>query len=360
MKHVIDNIRRTTAARRPLAVTIVALLVGFAIIFAWRSWRQPDAEAATPPPTAAPMILVRTQTVPQSFEAVGTLEAMRQVTLAAEVPGRVVAIRFAAGDAVGGGRPLVQLYDAPERADLAAAVARARLAQAQYDRSLSLAPSGAEPVQALQQREAELAQARAAVRQIEARIVQKVVRAPFAGQIGLRKVNLGQYVNPGDSLATITDLSRLYVNFTVPQQQLQLLRVGAAVNLTTDAIPNRAFAARINAIEPLVGTDTRNVQVQAILDNPGCSLRPGLYVTARLALPDLVNAVVVPSTAIVTSASGDSILAVRRGVAVAVPVVTGGRIGDQVVVQQGLKAGDTIIVSGQLRVQPGAHVVAAR
>jgi len=360
MAMTIETIRHRVGAARPVAITIVAIGVGFALIFAWRLMRQPAVSTGASAPISAPLMTVSTENVPQSLEAVGTLEAVRQVTLAAEVPGRVVALSFDAGETVAAGRTLIQLYDAPERADLSAAQARVDFAKHEFDRSQALAPSGSEPVRIYQQRRAELAQARAATEQIEARIAQKAVRAPFAGVIGLRKVNLGQYVNAGDRLATITDLDLLYVNFTVPQQRLGELAVGARVTLVSDAVPGREFIARINAIEPQVGVDTRNVQAQAILDNRDHVLRPGLYGTVRLTLPALSNAITVPTTAIITSPSGDTVLVVRDDVAYSVSVITGARIGDRVVVARGLVAGDRVITAGQLRVQPGVRVAAAR
>lgn len=355
-----QGLRQKVSAGGPLAITALAIILGFVVILGWRMARQPAAPSDTTPPVPASLTTVRAGTVPQSIEAVGTLEAVRQVTLAPEVAGRVIALGFQAGETARAGQPIVRLYDAPERADLAAAVARVGLAKSQYQRSLALAPSGAEPVQTLQQRKAELAQAEAARQQIEARIAQKTVRAPFAGVIGLRKVNLGQYVNAGDALATITDLDRLYVNFTVPQQRLAQTVPGASITLVSDALPGRSFSGRINAVEPQVGAETRNIQVQAVLDNRQHALRPGLYGTVRLALAPLASAVTVPVTAIVTSPSGDSVLVVRKGVAASVPVTTGAHVGDTIVVTRGLAAGDVVVTAGQLRIQPGARVVAAR
>lgn len=354
-----EGVRRKVSAGGPLAITALAIILGFGIVLGWRMARQPSASSAATPPVPATLITVRAVSVPQSIEAVGTLEAVRQVTLAPEVAGRVIALGFEAGETVRAGQPIVRLYDAPERADLAAAAARVGLAKAQYQRSLALAPSGAEPVQTLQQRKAELAQAEAAQQQIEARIAQKAVRAPFAGVVGLRKVNLGQYVNAGDPLATITDLDRLYVNFTVPQQRLAQVAPGASITLISDALPGLSFAGRINAVEPQVGADTRNIQAQGILDNRQHVLRPGLYGTVRLELAPLPDAITVPTTAIVTSPSGDTVLVVRNGVATSVPVTTGAHIGDSVVVERGLAAGDVVVTAGQLRIQPGARVVAA-
>ncbi len=354
-----DRLPEPLRRRGPLLVTILALGVVFGGVFWWRSARQSASAAYTPPPVEVSVQTVQYESLPQALEATGSLQAVREVMLAPEVSGRVVAINFTAGMTVGAGTPLVQLYDAPERADRAAAVSGAQFAQLQYQRAQELAKTGAGPRQLLQQRQTELAQAQAAIQQLDARILQKTIRAPFAGQIGLRHVNLGQYVNAGDALATLTALDQLYVNFTVPQQELERLDVGGSVTVRTDAFPGRSFTARINAVEPMIGADTRNVSVQATLANPGRILRPGLFVTASVALPPRADALVVPATAIRTSASGDSVFLARDGRVTVVPVVTGQRVGDRVVVERGIKPGDSIITSGQLRVQPGAAVTIA-
>lgn len=347
---------------RTVVVVALALLVLFGGLFAWRRVRTMPPPRGAPPPVAVAAMVVRSQSVPAALESVGTLQAVREVMLAPETTGRVVAIRFEGGASVPAGTVLVQLDDGPERADRAAAQAKADFARVQYERSRRLSATGFEARQLLDQRRAELDEAIAAVRQLDARIAQKQVRAPFAGQLGLRRVNPGQYLNPGDPVATLTSLDSLFVNFTVPQQELAKLHVGGAVEVAADAWPGRAFTAHVNAIEPMVGTDTRNVSVQALLANPDHLLKPGMYVTARLALPPQTDAIVVPATAIQTSASGESVVvirgpaAVRAGTAEPVPVQTGRRVGDAVVVDKGLKPGDVVITEGQLRVQPGAKV----
>jgi multidrug efflux system membrane fusion protein len=346
-----------------LILTGLILLAVFAVIFGWRHARQGGAsEAGATPALVVSAIETRASAVPMSLRAVGSLRAVRQVMLASETAGRVVAIRFEAGEAARRGAPLVQLYDAPEQADRAAAKAKADFARLQLARSRELAPTGAEPRELLEQRRADVQQAEAAVAQLDARIAQKAVRAPFAGRIGIRRVNLGQYLNPGDPIATLTALDRLYVDFTLPQQDLAQLHIGAEVQVTSDAWPGRSFTARVNAVEPVIGTDTRNVTVQATLTNPGEALRPGMYVTAALQLPPEPAAIVVPATAIQTSAAGENVIVVRgpdarrEGVATIVPVQTGRRIGDDVVVTGGLKPGEMVVTAGQLRLQPGAKV----
>lgn len=347
--------------RKALLGTAGALILLVAALIAWRTARNSAPRPAAPPPLPVAAQAIAYRSVPDELQAVGSLRAVRGVTLAAETAGRVTAVRFEAGEHVRQGTPILTLFDAPERADLAAAKAKAAFARIQLQRSKELAPTGAEPRELLEQRRADYDQAVAAVRQIEARLIQKAVRAPFAGQIGIRQVNLGQYLNPGDAIATLTALDSLYADFTLPQSDLARLHVGATVAVTSDAWPDRRFDARITAIEPLIGGDTRNLSVQATLANPDHALRPGMYVTAHVMLPSR-NALVVPATAIQTSASGDSVVVVRGpdarhgGKAQFIPVKTGRQIGGDVVVNSGLKPGDVVVTAGQLRIQPDAAV----
>lgn len=354
--------RSATPQLRTIILTVVVLALILGGLFLWRTLRTGSAQGWQQQVTAVAAMQVQPRDVPTSLDAVGTLTAVREVTLSPEVAGRVSAIHFESGRQVQAGALLVQLFDAPERADREAAQARAAFARVQVARSEELAPTGAEPRELLQQRKAERDQAVAAVRQLDARLIQKQVRAPFSGQIGIRRVNPGQYLNPGDAVATLTALERLYVEFALPQQELARIQPGSTVNVSSDAFPGRTFTARLNAIEPRIGEDTRNVTVQALLPNPDRALRPGMYVTASLALPPQIGALVVPATAIQTSAQGDSVIVIRGkdarkgGKVEIVPVQTGRRVGNDVVVTSGLKPGDVVVTEGQLRAQPGAEV----
>ncbi|PEQ13136.1 efflux transporter periplasmic adaptor subunit [Novosphingobium sp. PC22D] len=347
---------------RNIVLAVVALAVLLGLLFAWRAMR--NGGGPMPPRQAVPVaaLVATPRDVPNALEAVGTLTAVREVTLSPEAAGRVSAIRFKAGNYVGSGSLLVQLYDGPERADRKAALASAKYARLQLERTEKLIPSGAESRELLEQRRAERDQAVAAVEQIDARIRQKQVRAPFAGRLGIRRVDLGQYLNPGDPVATLTALDSLYVEFAVPQQELTRLEPGTTVSVSSDAYPGRRFTARVNAVEPVIDGDTRNVTVQAVMRNPDQALRPGMYVTAALALPPRKGAIVVPATAIQTSAQGDSVVIIRgktpkkTGKAEIVPVKTGARLGNSVIVTQGIEPGDVVVAQGQLRVQPGAEV----
>lgn len=353
--------------RRRQAVIVVVAVVGiFLLLFLWRSWRNAAPPPAAPPPTAVVATVVSPTIVPKDLEAVGSLRAVREVMLSPEVAGRVTAIRFTAGQQVGAGAVLVQLNDGPERADRAAAAAKAEFARLQLARSRELVPTGAESRETLQQRQAEHDQAVATVRQLDARLAQKRIAAPFSGVIGVRRVNLGQYLNPGDTIATLTSLDELFVDFSVPQQEFAKLAIGGEVKVTSDAWPGRSFTARVTAVEPRVSEDSRNIWVQGLLANRDRALRPGMYVNAALSLPPLSGALVVPATAIVTSAQGDSVVVIRgkdarkQGKAEMVSVTTGRRFGDSVVVATGLKPGDVVVTEGQLRVQPGATLRVSR
>jgi len=358
--------RPSSLQLRTIVVTIIVLAALLGGLFLWRTLRSGQGQGWQPQAVPVAATVVAAREVPASLDAVGTLTAVREVTLSPEVAGRVSAINFNAGAQVGAGALLVQLFDGPERADRAAAQARAQFAAIQLARSEQLAPTGAEPRELLQQRRAERDEAVAAVRQIDARLIQKQVRAPFSGEIGIRRVNLGQYLNPGDPVATLTALDQLYVEFALPQQELARLKPGSTVSVSSDAFPGRTFTARVNAVEPKIGEDTRNVTVQALLPNPDRALRPGMYVTASLVLPPQQGAIVVPATAIQTSAQGDSVVVIRGadarkgGKTEVVPVQTGRRIGNEVVIDKGLKPGDVVVSEGQLRVQPGAEVKVSR
>ncbi|WP_175687534.1 efflux RND transporter periplasmic adaptor subunit [Burkholderia multivorans] len=347
---------------KPIAISIVALVVVFGLLYAWRATRGGSGEHQAMPPIPVSTMRVAPHSVADELQAVGSLQAVREVLLAPDTSGRVTAINFEAGQFVKEGTVLVQLYDAPEQADRAAAAAKADFAQLQLRRSQTLAPTGAEPRELLEQRKAEAAEAAAAVRQLDARIQQKAIRAPFSGQLGIRRINLGQYLNAGDAIATLTQLDPLYVNFTLPQQDLPKLTPGAPVQVTVDAAPGQIFDAKVSTIEPRIDGETRNVAVQALLPNAERLLKSGMYATARLTLPATTDAIVLPLTAIQTSASGDSVVLVQGadaqgvGKAVAVPVVTGRRLGEDVLVTQGVKPGDIVVTAGQNRLPPGATV----
>ncbi|KQP02537.1 efflux RND transporter periplasmic adaptor subunit [Pseudorhodoferax sp. Leaf265] len=361
---------RKPAAWRALATVAVAAALVAAALAAWRASRPTPPAWSGGAPVDVAATTLQAEVAPRTLQALGELRAVRQVMLPAEVAGRVAAIRFEAGRTVQAGQLLVQLDDATEQADLAAAQAQEVFARQQLARAQALAATGALAQEVLQQRQAEHDQSAARVLQLLARIRQKRIEAPFAGELGLRRIDLGQYLQPGDAAASLTDLSSLQVNFDLPQQELAHVRVGQSLLLHSGASDTAPVRARVSAVEPQVGRDTRSATVQATMFPASAAqhrLRPGMYVTVALELPPEAGALLLPATAVMTSSSGDQALRVRTlsadgiGQAEFVPITLGRRIGERVVVAQGLAAGDVVVTEGQLRVQPGSalRVVAA-
>ena len=362
------------ATRRGLVVRflIVVLLVGGLGGGLWffnefRSKAVADFFASNvPPPT--PVSAARAEAGPMAryLGGIGSLAAVRQVEISPEVEGRVTAILFEPGASVKQGDPLVQLNDAPERADLANYEAQVKLAQANLARTQRLARSDFATQASVDQNTALLEQAQAGIAKTQALIAQKLVRAPFDGQLGIRKVEFGQQVRPGDDLVTLTDLERLYVNFTVPEQARARVQVGQDVEVTIDAYPSRVFKAKLLTIEPQIDPSTRTIRLQAQMDNEDRALLPGMFANARLVLPPEPEVVTVPETAVTRTLYGDSVFVVREegrgqnGEPVQKALQTVVRAGDvvegRVAILDGIKAGDLVVSSGQLKLQNGAAV----
>ncbi|MGH7114711.1 MAG: efflux RND transporter periplasmic adaptor subunit [Stellaceae bacterium] len=319
-----------------------------------------------PPPAQISAVTVAIQSVPRFAPGIGSLVAVHQVTVNPEVPGRVTRIFFQPGQTVKAGDPLVQLNDAPDRGDLANYQAQARLAEITLTRSKQLVKRQFTPQETVDQNQSQLDQMNALVQKTQAIIAQKLIRAPFSGQLGVRQIDLGQYLSAGAPIVTLTDLSMLYVNFTLPSQQRSEISVGQQVQVTSDAYPGRAFTAKLTTIEPQLSPDTRTIEVQATMANPGDELLPGMFVNAAVVLPPRPDMVVVPETAVEYTLYGDSVYVIHQDgkdakgnpvlKAVRTPVTTGERWGDKVAVLSGLKPGEKIVAAGQVKVQNGAQV----
>lgn len=320
-----------------------------------------------PPPAAVAAVTATAQTVPRSAAGIGSLEAVQQVTVTPEVGGRVTEILFKPGDLVKAGDPLVQLNDAPERADLANYEAQARWAAVSLERAKQLATRQYGPQQNVDQWQSQLDQARAQILKTQAIIDQKRVKAPFAGRLGMRQVDLGEIVTTTSKIVTLVDLQHLYVNFTLPSTMREQVKLGQEVEVTVDAFPGRKFKARITTIEPQIRADTRMMSIQATLPNPDEALLPGMFVNAAVILPPEPDRVVLPETAVDYTLYGDSVYLVRQDgtdpngkpalKAVRTAVTTGKRWDGKVAVLSGVKPGDTVVAAGQVKLQDGAAVV---
>jgi multidrug efflux system membrane fusion protein len=322
-----------------------------------------------PPPVAVSVATATAQAVPRYLPGIGTIAAVHQVTVAPEVGGRITQISFHSGASVRTGDPLIQLNDATEKADLANFQAQARLASANLSRAKELWQRQAGPATNVDQNQALLEEANAGIARTEALIAQKLVRAPFAGELGIRQVEVGQYVNPGAAVVSLTDLSTVYVNFTLPEQNRGQLAVGQEVLLAVDAFPGRNFSATITTIEPQIGADTRAIRVQATMDNPEHLLKPGMFASVRVVLPVLPDVVTVPETAVDYTLYGDAVYVVREAGAgtdgkpalkvVRTFVKAGERFDNRVAILNGLTPGERVVTAGQIKLQDGAAVAIA-
>jgi membrane fusion protein (multidrug efflux system) len=318
---------------------------------------QPPAEAVT-------TTVARQDQWDTTLTAIGTLSAVNGVTVSADLPGVVERIAFDSGKAVGRGDVLVVLNTSQEQAQLAAAQAQREVARLDLERKRSLLQKAAIPQAMFDRFTAEFKQTEARVGEIRATIERKTIRAPFGGILGIRHVNLGQYLNAGQPIVSLQALHPIYANFAVPQQEIGVLRAGAVVNATSDGL-GRVESGKVTAIDSIVDEATRNVQVQATFDNRSGKLRPGMFVEVEVARGVRNAVVALPASAISYAPFGDSVFIVEdikgpdgksyRGVRQQF-VKLGGSRGDQVAVVSGVKPGEEVVTSGVFKLRPGAAV----
>lgn len=350
-----------------IVATLLGVLVGGLVWFNYFRGQMIKQFFANnkPPPTAVSAAEAKSEVVPNLLTAVGGLVAVHQVDVSSDVNGRVTEIKFEPGTHVEAGTPLVQLFDMPEQGDLANYKAQATVAQLSLDRAKQLASRQFGPQATVDTAQAAYDQAMAGIAKTEALISQKLVRAPFAGDLGVRKVEVGQYLTAGTAIVSLTDLSELWANFTVTEKDSGSLKVGQTVRLKVDAYPGRVFEGKITTIEPQIASDTRNIRVQATIANPERILKPGMFVTATVVLPDKPAVITVPETAVDYTLYGDSVFVITEKKeedgktslsAVRTFVQTGNRVEGRVEIIKGVKPGDKVVAVGQLKLQSGAAV----
>ena len=353
-------------------VAILLGLVGGGLYGFERFRRQAIAEffaSQVAPPTPVAAEPARVGPMPRYLDGIGSLTAVREVRVSPEVAGRVESIAFEAGASVAAASPLVQLTAAPEQADLASYQAAEKLALANLERTQQLIRRDFATQAKMDENQEALEAARAGIARSQAVIAQKAIKAPFAGQLGLRQVELGQFVNPGDRLVTLTDLTHLFATFTLPAQDRSEVAVGLPVELRADAFPGEVFKGEVTAIEPQVDPSTRVMRIQATLPNPERRLLPGMFVNARVVLPPVADVVSVPETAVDRTLYGDSVFIVAEEgkdaegkpahKAVQTFVETGPVFEGRISITRGVAAGDVVVSSGQLKLQNGMPVTVA-
>lgn len=355
---------------RRMAIMLVLVGVAFAAIFGFQAFKarmiQKAISGLRNPPQTVSTITAATQSWQQRLEAVGSAKAEKGAELSAQVAGIVKAIHFQSGAKVEKGTVLVELEAADDIAHLQALKATEALAQLNYDRDSRLLKTDTVSQQTADTDLATLKNNQAQVAQQDALVGYKSIRAPFSGRLGIRQVDLGQYIAPGTPIVTLQQLDPIFVDFYLPQQALAQIKVGQAVTTKVDTYPDLKFDGKILAINPLVNTASRNVQIRATLGNPDEKLLPGMFATVDIQVGAPQHYVTLPKTAIYYNSYGDIAYVVKakdgesggekQYVAEQVFVKTGETRGDQVAVLSGIEPGDVVVTAGQNKLHNGSPV----
>ena len=323
------------------------------------------ASAFQPPPEAVTSIVTKREQWPANMNAIGTVEAVHGVMVSADLPGTVAKINFDSGKPVREGDVLVELDTRQERAQLASLEAQRDLARVNFGRTQELVNAGVISRAEYDQATAQQKATEANVAEMRATIERKTIRAPFSGILGIRKVNLGQYLPAGSPVVSNQSLNPIYVNIGVPQQAAAQVRVGGKLRVTAEDAAGQVFPGTVTAIDSEVDETTRNIQIQATLSNPEGKLRPGMFVQVELPLGASRPVIALPASAINYAPYGDSVFIITdlkdpkgqtyRGVRQQFVKVEGSR-GDQVAVISGLNPGDEVVTSGVFKLRNGAAV----
>lgn len=362
-----------TPPKRPRLVLILSILGMILLIAGIAGWKALQISKAIamgkafrmPPDAVTSLVVSESETAP-ALEAVGSLASPQGVMLAADLPGTVSEILFKSGSSATNGQTLVCLDTRQEDAQLHTAQARLELARHNLSRNTDLRAKNVIAEYAYEEAQTQFEAAQASVDEIRATIARKTIRAPFGGDLGIRQVNIGQYLKSGDPIVQLESLDPIYVNFALPQQSLSKLAVGQQLEVRADGIPDKAFTGTITAINSAIDTATRNIQIQGTVANPDHLLRSGMFAGVRVILSNVEKAIMIPATAVQYAPYGDSLFVIEPmkgqdgkeylGVREQ-SVVLGKTQGDQVAVLSGLKPGDRIATSGVFKLRSGSAVI---
>jgi membrane fusion protein (multidrug efflux system) len=354
-----------------MVIMLIAVAVVFGAIFSFQAFKAAMIKKfmsamAQPPQTISASKASYSPWQPK-IEAVGSLRAVKGADLSIEVAGVVDSISFNSGDDVEQGAPLLKLRADDDAAKLESLQATAELNEITYDRDQKQFKLQAVSQATLDTDAANLKNAKAQVAQQQAILDKKFLRAPFAGHLGIRAVDLGQYLGAGTTIVTLQALDPIFLDFFVPQQSMDQVRLGQTVEVKVDAYKDQSFAGEISAINPKVDASTRNVQVRATLKNADHRLIPGMYATVDIATGAPANYITLPQTAITYNPYGDSVYVIdSKGndaggkaqlIARQTFVTLGATRGDQVAILKGVNEGDTIVTAGQLKLHNGSTVL---
>jgi membrane fusion protein (multidrug efflux system) len=356
--------------RMVIMLVAVAVLLGGIVgfnLFKGYMMQKYMASAPIPAVTVSAMKAEYQQWQPQ-LSAVGTLRAVRGVDVTTEIAGLVRSLEFKSGDEVKAGQVLAQLNADSDVAQLHSLEAAADLASTVYERDKAQLAAEVISKAQVDTDAGDLKSKRAQVAQQAALVAKKTIRAPFAGKLGISTVNPGQYLNAGDKLVTLQQIDPIYIDFNLPQQQLPQISIGQKVSLVVDAYKGVVFEGKVNAINPKVDTNTRNVQIEATVPNAKRQLLPGMFATVKVNSGDEQRYLTLPQTAITYNPYGDTVFAVKPSdkkdekgnpilTAQQVFVTTGPTRGDQVAIVKGVEAGTQVVSSGQAKLKNGMPVV---
>lgn len=352
-----------------LLIVLAALAAVFGAIFGWKAYsgRAMAQQMASrePPPITVSALVAERQSWQPTLSAIASLTAVRGVELATEVAGRVVSIDFESGQPVKRGQRLLQLDDAADRAELARLQAQAELSRLNLERQRELVRRGFVSQASVDTAASQYRQARAQLESQGVTIGNKALTAPFDGRLGIRQVNLGQYLQAGDPVVTLQSVAPIYADFALPQQHLKDVRDGQPVRLTVNVYPGEEFGGTISAIDPQINAETRNFNLRASLPNEGGKLRPGMFGQVQVLLPQQNMLITLPQTALVHDPYGESVYVIQEGKtpsgqpALQVArrfVVTGDTRGNQIALLKGVEPGERVVVAGQHKLKEGAVV----
>jgi len=364
-----DTERESMTKRMVIMLAAVGILFGG--IFGYKAFvshmtKKFMASSAMPPVTVSTVRAAKDTWEPK-IKAVGSLRAVRGVEVTSEIAGMVRDIRFTSGNEVKEGQVLVQLNADSDIAQPRALEAAAELAKTTYERDRKQFEAQAVSRAVLEADFADLKARRALASQQAALVEKKTIRAPFSGKLGICQVNPGQYVNPGDRIVTLQSLDSLYVDFSLPQQELSRIARGQKVAATSDAYPDRTFIGEVSTINPKVETSTRNVRIEARIENKEHKLLPGMFVSVELQAGEPQRYLTLPRTAVVFNPYGETVYVVDdkgRGkdgkpslTARQTFVTVGPSRGDQIAVISGIREGETVVTSGQLKLKSGSPII---
>ncbi|MCB1826983.1 MAG: efflux RND transporter periplasmic adaptor subunit, partial [Coxiellaceae bacterium] len=351
------------------SLAIIILLIIFGGTFAWYVLRviltKRFFATHQEPAVVVSTTIAKKETWHPNLKSVGTVQAINGVEVNAEVTGHVTKIYFKSGQFVKKGDPLVQLDDSVDIQTLNNNLAALRLDTLNYHRQKRLYKTGSTSKADLDSAQAKMLQSKSQVVSARVEIEKKNVKAPFDGKLGIREVNLGQYVTAGQSMVLLQSLNPLFVNFTLPEQFLEDIKVGQLVQISIDSQKGATFDGKITAINSSVDATTRTISVQATFPNDDNKLYPGLFADVNVIMPEQVGVVTVPQTSITYSLYGDSIYVVNNGkdkfdkstlIAEQKFVKVGERRGTVIAVKKGVNAGDQIVTAGQLKLHPGSRI----